>query len=85
MQTTDIEQEIRTFLVNNFLFGRGDAFRESDPLLGNVIDSTGVLELVIFLQDRFAITVDDAEVTTENLDSLKNATAFVERKLRDLN
>ena len=85
MQTTDIEQGIRAFLVDNFLFGRGDALRESDPLLGNVIDSTGVLELVIFLQDHFAITVDDAEVTTENLDSLKNATAFVERKLRDKN
>jgi acyl carrier protein len=81
MQTTEIEQEIRTFLVDNFLFGRAEGLKESDSLLGNVIDSTGVLELVMFLQDRFGITVEDDEVTTENLDSLQNAVAFVERKM----
>ena len=83
MQTTDIEQVIRTFLVDNFLSGRGEALRDSDPLLGKVIDSTGVLEFVMFLQERFAITVEDDEVTTQNLDSLKNAIVFVEQKLRD--
>jgi acyl carrier protein len=81
MQTIEIEQEIRTFLVDNFLFGRSEGLKESDSLLGNVIDSTGVLELVMFLQDRFGITVEDDEVTTENLDSLQNAVAFVERKM----
>ena len=82
MQTAEIEQEIRAFLVDNFLPGRAERLRESDPLLGNVIDSGGVLELVMFLQDRFSITVEDDEVNTENLDSVKNAVAFVERKLR---
>jgi acyl carrier protein len=81
MQTVEIEQEIRTFLVDNFLFGRAEGLKESDSLLGNVIDSTGVLELVMFLQDRFGITVEDDEVTTENLDSLQNTVAFVERKM----
>jgi acyl carrier protein len=81
MQATDIEREIRTFLVDNFLFGRAEALRGSDPLLGNVIDSAGVLELVMFLQDRFEIMVDDEEVNTENLDSVNNAVNFVTRKL----
>jgi acyl carrier protein len=81
MQKAEIEQEIRTFLVDNFLVGRTEGLQESSPLLGNVIDSAGVLELVMFLQDRFAITVGDDEVNTENLDSLKNAVEFVERKL----
>jgi acyl carrier protein len=81
MQTTNIEQEIRSFLVTTFLYGNDEKLDESTALLGNVIDSTGVLELVMFLQDRFGITVADEEVTTENLDSLKNAVAFVERKL----
>jgi acyl carrier protein len=85
MQTIEIEQEIRTFLVDNFLFGRAEGLKESDSLLGNVIDSTGVLELVMFLQDRFGITVEDDEVTTENLDSLQNAVAFVERKMASKN
>lgn len=82
MQTTDIETEVRAFLVDNFVLTGGEKLREETPLLGNVIDSNGVLELVMFLQDRFAITVEDDEVTTENLDSLKNVVHFVEKKLK---
>ena len=81
MQTTEIEQQIRNYLVSNFLSGRAEKLQDSAPLLGSVIDSTGVLELVMFLQERFGITVEDQEVTTENLDSVKNAVAFVERKI----
>ena len=82
MQTTDIDQEVRTFLTESFLFGRGEALADDVPLLGNVIDSTGVIELVLFLQERFTITVGDEEVTTDNLGSVKNVVAFVEGKLR---
>ena len=81
MQTTEIGQEIRTFLVDNFLFGRSEELRDDEPLLGNVVDSTGVVELVVFLQERFGITVGDDEVTTENLGSVQNAIAFIEKKL----
>jgi acyl carrier protein len=83
MQTTDIEQEIRTFLIENFLFGRSEALNDDLSLLGNVIDSTGVIELVVFVQERFTIAVDDEEVTTDNLGSVKNVVAFVEKKLRN--
>ena len=83
MQTTEIEQEIRKFLVDNFLFGRPDALRDDAVLLGGVIDSTGAVQLIMFLQDRFSITVEDDEVAApENFDSLKNVVALVERKLR---
>lgn len=81
MQTTDIEQQIRTFLVDNFLFGRSEALRDDAPLLGDVIDSTGVIELVVFVQERFAITVEDEEVTAENLGSVNQVAAFVAKKL----
>ena len=81
MQTIDIEREIRSFLVNNFLFGRTEEWRDHVSLLGNVIDSTGAIELVTFLQDRFAITVEDNEVVPENFDTLENVVAYVERKL----
>jgi len=81
MQTTEIGQGIRTFLVDNFLFGHNEKLQDEEPLLGNVVDSTGVVELVVFLQERFAITVEDDEVTTENLGSVRSATAFVEKKL----
>jgi acyl carrier protein len=80
MQTIDIEQQIRTFLVDNFLFGRSEALRDDALLLGDVIDSTGVIELVVFVQERFAITVEDEEVTEENLGSVNQVVAFVAKK-----
>ena len=81
-QATDIEQEIRTFLIENFLLGRSEALTDDVALLGNVIDSTGVIELVVFIQERFTVAVDDEEVTPDNLGTVKNVVTFVERKLR---
>jgi acyl carrier protein len=81
MQTTDIEQVIHAFLVENFLSGSKQRLQEEESLMGNVIDSNGVLELVMFLQERFAIRVEDDEVTSDNLDSLKRLATFVEKKL----
>ena len=81
MQTTDIEREIRNFLVDTFLFGRNEELRDDAPLIDKVIDSHGVVELVVFLQERFVIRVEDEEVTTDNLDSVNKAVAYVTRKL----
>ena len=66
MLTTDIEQEIRNFLVDTFLFGRSETLLDDAPLMDKVIDSHGVVELVVFLQERFAIRVEDEEVTTDD-------------------
>jgi acyl carrier protein len=82
MQTTEIEQEIRSFLTEKFFFGRSEALNDDVPLLGNVIDSQGVIELIMFVQERFAIVVDDEEVTTDNFASVKSVVAFIEKKLR---
>ena len=79
---TDIEREVRRFLADTFLFGRTEDLRDNVSLMGNVIDSTGAIELVAFLQDHFAITVEDTDVTPENFDSVKNIVAYVERKLQ---
>jgi len=81
MQTTEIEHEIRGFVVDTFLFGRADELRDDAPLMDRVIDSHGVVELVAFLQERFGIQVEDEEVTTDNLDSVNKAVAYVARKL----
>ena len=59
-----------------------DALNEDTPLLGNVIDSTGVIELIVFVQQRFTISVEDEEVMTDNFGSVKNVVTFVEKKLR---
>jgi acyl carrier protein len=84
VETTEIEHEVRTFLEQNFLQGGELGVRDDQPLLGTVIDSQGVIELVTFLQERFGISVEDEEVTTTNLESVRQAVAFVERKLKKL-
>jgi acyl carrier protein len=81
MHTTDIQADTRNFLVQNFLFGRAEQLVDDAPLLGKVIDSTGVLELIGFLQEHFEINVPDEEVVPANLDSVNNITAYVSRKL----
>lgn len=81
IQTNEIEREVRNFLVMHFLSGRAEKLRDDGSLLGDVIDSTGVIELVGYLQDRFKITIDDEEVIPANLDTIKKLAAFVARKL----
>jgi acyl carrier protein len=82
MQAADIEQEIRSFISERFLYGRSDALNDDAPLMGNVIDSTGVIELISFVQERFAIAIEDEEVMADNFGSVKSIVAFVEKKLR---
>jgi acyl carrier protein len=83
MNQADIERDIRKFLVDNFLFGRAEKLRDDQSLLGTVIDSTGALELVMFLQEHFAIVVGDEDMVPENLDSVKSVVAYVAKKLAE--
>lgn len=73
---------IRTFIVDNFLFGQGgDGLADTDSLLEKgIIDSTGVLELVTFLEQRYRIKIHDRELVPENLDSIEKLKRFVSRK-----
>jgi len=82
MQTTEIERDIRNYLIEHFLSGRSEKLRDGGSLLGNVVDSVGVLDLVTFLQDNFKITVEDEDVIPSNLDTVNNLVAFVARKLK---
>jgi acyl carrier protein len=82
MQHSDIEQNVRDFVVTNFLFGQPLQLDPTDSLLEKgIIDSTGVLELIAFLESQYGIAMEDGEVVPENLDSLHNIAAFVARKL----
>lgn len=83
MSVEMIAQDVRQFIVANFLFGQdGEGLAEDQSLLeSGIIDSTGVLELVGFLEQRFGISVSDRELLPENLDSVGNAARFVSRKL----
>jgi acyl carrier protein len=79
----DVESRIRQFVVSNFLFGdESHALRSVDSLLGlGIVDSTGILELVGFLEQTYQLEIKDDELTPENLDSIDAATSFVMRKL----
>jgi acyl carrier protein len=82
MHTTDIESEVRSFVITNFLFGQPLDLQPDDSLLDKgVIDSTGVLELVAFLGQRFSIDIEDEDLIPQNLDSIRNIATFVEGKL----
>lgn len=81
MRTSEIEREVRSFVIEHFLSGHASKLHDDGSLLGEVIDSMGVLDLVMFLQDRFKITVEDEEVVPSNLDTVKNLAAYVAKKL----
>ena len=79
----DISLAVRRFIGENFLFrDDGDAITHDASLLdAGIIDSTGVLELVSFLETTFGIEVQDDEMLPENLDSIRAITSYVSRKL----
>jgi len=79
-----IRQELRRFVVTNFLLEEdGDGLGDDASFLEQgIVDSTGVLELVSFLERRYAITLEDEELVPDNLDSIRNLLAFLERKLQ---
>lgn len=77
-----INSIVSTFLIDNFRFGDTSVAITPDESLieAGFIDSTGVLELVAFLEERFGIMVDDADIVPENLDSLAAIARYVEKK-----
>ncbi|SRR5579872_396742 len=77
--------QIRNFIAENFLFGSADQIRDEESFLETgLLDSTGVLQLVDFLEERYGIVVENEEVTPDNLDSIERISAYLERKLDGL-
>jgi acyl carrier protein len=77
-----IEEKVKSFIRDNFLLGdKKKVIKEDESFLkGGIIDSTGVLELVNFIEETYKIKVEDEELIPENLDSLKNLVAYIKRK-----
>jgi len=73
---------IKEFIIENFLFGDGENLQDDASFLDNgIIDSTGILELITFLEEKFGISVKDDELIPDNLDSLTKVAGYLERKL----
>jgi acyl carrier protein len=78
-----VQQELRKFIFENFMFGTEDVQLSPDDSLveKGLIDSTGVLELIAFIEKRYGIRIEDEEVIPENLDSINLLTRFIEKKM----
>ena len=75
-------QQIRSFIFENFLFDaeENDLKNDDSFLDQGIIDSTGVLELVDWLEETYDIKVEDEELVPENLDSVNNLAGFISKK-----
>ena len=78
----DIKGKIKNFIITNFLFGNESDFIGEDEsfLESEIIDSTGILEIITFIEENYNIKIEDDELVPKNLDSLNNATAFIQKK-----
>lgn len=78
----DLKNEIRDFILENFMMGMEEnELNDSDSLLDKgIIDSTGVLELVGFIEEKYQFTIEDDELVPDNLDSVNNLVKFIEKK-----
>ena len=78
----NIKAKVRAYIVDNFIMGgNADHLKDADSFMEtHVVDSTGFLELITFLEETYAIKVEDDEMVPENLDSLDSIAQFLARK-----
>ena len=78
---SDMHQQIRKHLVEFFLFGQDNGLKNDESLLERgIIDSTGVLELVAYLEKTFNVRIENDELLPENLDSIDAIVGFLQQK-----
>jgi acyl carrier protein len=81
MQNCGIEQT-RDFIIDNFLYGDGDNLAHGTSfMLEGIIDSTGILELITFLEATYQIKIADDEIIPENMDSLESIEKYLVSKM----
>lgn len=80
---SDTKSTIKSFIIENFLFGNADGLKNDTSFLEEgIIDSTGVLELVTYLEEKFEIKINDEDLIPENLDSIDNIAKYLETKMQ---
>jgi len=77
----DVLEMVKAYVVESFLFGDDSRIGPDTSFLeGGILDSTGVLELIGFLEEKFSIRVEDDEVVPDNLGSLEKITLYISKK-----
>ena len=81
-ETAEIREQLRRYIAENLLFSDKEYPFEDDAsfLKNGVVDSTGVMELVAYVEEKFGVTVEPKEVVPDNFDSVKNLTSYIKRK-----
>jgi len=78
---TDVKEQVRAFISSNFYVADPTALEDGASLLDRgIIDSTGVLEVIFFIEETFGIRVEDSEILPENLDSIEQIANFISSK-----
>ncbi|HOW42766.1 MAG TPA: acyl carrier protein [Candidatus Omnitrophota bacterium] len=81
LSEAEIKAKIRGFIKDNFLLGNDAKLQDTDSLMEKgIVDSTGILEVVTFVEENFGFKVADEELLPENLDSLNQLTAYIQKK-----
>jgi acyl carrier protein len=76
------EEVVKAYLVDNFLYGDSDGLTRTSSLIETgVVDSTGILELVGFVEETFGVTVEDRDIVPENFDSIEKIVSYIGAKL----
>ena len=78
-----VEDKVRSYILENYLFTEDQSELNNDDsfLDKGIIDSTGILEVIFFLEEEFGISVEDEEMIPENLDSVNNIVKYINSKL----
>ena len=81
----DTKKQLRDYIVENFLFGDTETeFTDNDSFMEKgIIDSTGILEVITYIEENYEIKIEDDELIPENLDSISNIVNFIDRKLKE--
>ena len=77
----DIEREVREFISENFILDADELADDASLTQSGVLDSMGVLELIMFLEEKFGLQVPDEEALPENLDSIDRIVRYVSGRL----
>ena len=80
--SSELQKQVRGFILENYLFTDDESALGLDESLldRGIVDSTGMLEIIMFIEDELGVTVEDEEMIPENLDSVNRIAAFVTRK-----
>ena len=83
---SNIREQIRTFVIESFLDGSDSETLQNDTSLerAHIVDSAGMLEIILFIEEAFGFEVDNDDATPDNFDTIDAMTAYVERKQQEL-